>query len=173
VHAEVTQVGGGREAGQQGLQAGGFEGVGVVPGAVHRGRADGRDPAAEGRGDLQVHAGVAGLAGEQAGDRRPVPGGRDGPVDQGGPAAEDLPRVRDAAGQDPADDRAQPVPPPGHGGLGTAEDVPGDLLGDVRAHQGHHHGHRLVQADHRGAAARLDHVPGVGRDTRGQLGQLP
>jgi len=59
--------------------------------------------AAEGGGDLQVNAGVAGLAGEQVRDRRPFPGGRHGSVDQGGTAAEDLARVWDAVRQDPAD----------------------------------------------------------------------
>jgi len=83
---------------------------------VHRVRADGRDTASEGGGDLQIHAGVASRAGEQVRDRRPVPGGRNGPASQGGTAAEGVPRVRDAVRQDPADGGAQQVPPPGHGG---------------------------------------------------------
>ena len=173
VHAGVAQVGGGRQAGQQVFEAGGGEGVRVVPGAVHRVRADGRDAAAERGSDLQVHPGVAGLAGEQVRDRGPVPGGRDGAVDQGGAGAQDLAGAGHAAGEHPADDRAEQVPPPGDRGLGAAEDVPGHLLGDIRAHQRDHHGHRLVQADHRRGAARLDDVPRAGRDTRGQLGQLP
>ena len=85
LHAGVAQVGGGREAGEEVFEAGGGEGMGVVPGAVYRVRADGRDAAAEGGGDLQVHAGVAGLAGEQVRECRPVPGGCDGPVDRAVP----------------------------------------------------------------------------------------
>ena len=76
-------------------------------------------------------------------------------------------------GQDLADGGAPQVPSPRHSGLGAAEDAPGHLLGEVGAHQRDHHGHRLVQADHRRGAARLDHVPDAGRDTRGQLGKLP
>ncbi len=46
--------------------------------------------------------------------------------------------------------------------LGAADDVPGRLLGDIRAHQRDHYGHRLVQADHRRGAARLDQILDAG-----------
>ena len=72
---KVIQVGGGREASQQGFQAGGLKSVGVVPGAMQRVRVADRDTAAEGDCDLQAHTGVAGLAGEQLRDRRQAPEG--------------------------------------------------------------------------------------------------
>ena len=63
------------QASQQGLQAERGEGARIVPGAVHRSRTDSRETGAERGGDLQVHAGVTDLSGDQVRGGGPVPGG--------------------------------------------------------------------------------------------------
>ena len=64
----IAEVGDGVVAGDQVFEAGGGVGVRVVAGAVDGDRADRGHVSAEGCGDLDVHAGVPGLAGVQVQD---------------------------------------------------------------------------------------------------------
>jgi hypothetical protein len=160
VDAGVAEVGGGVHAGDQVLQARSGEGVRVVAGAGHGRRADRGEVAGHGGGDLDGHPRVPCLAGEQARDRRPVPDRADGAVHQQCSLPGELARAGHQLGEHLPDQRPQQVPAPGHGGLADPEDGPGDLLGDVLAHQRNHHRHRAQQADRGRAAAAAHHVPG-------------
>ena len=127
-------------------QPGRGEGVPVVAGAVHRDRTDRGKLAVEGGCDLQVHAGVSGLGGEQVRHVAPVPGRAHRAVDQHRSPSDDLAGVGYDLGQDVADHRSQQVPAAADGGLADAEHGAGEVLGHVLAHQAHHEGHRPEQS---------------------------
>src|SRR5215218_10993079 len=129
--ADVAQIGHRRVAGENLGQPGCGEGVRVVAGAVHRDRADSSKLAVEGGRDLQVHAGVSGLGGEQVRHVTPVPGRAHRSVDQYRSAADDLEWVGDDVGEGVADQRPQQVPAAADGGLADAEHGTGEVLGHV------------------------------------------
>jgi len=105
--ADVTQIGEGGMVGEDGRQAGCGVGVRVVAGAVHGDRADRDEGALEGGRDLQVHAGVAGLGGEQVRYVGPVPGRAYRAVDQHRSAPDHLTGVGYDLGEDLADHGSQ------------------------------------------------------------------
>ena len=151
VDADVAQVGEGGVVGEDVRQAGCGVGVRVVAGAVHGDRADRDEGAVEGGGDLQVHAGVAGLGGEQVRYVGPVPGRAHRAVDQHRSPSDDLAGVGYDLGQDVADHGSQQVPAAADGGLADPEHRPGEVLGHVLAYQAHHQGHRAEQPQREGS----------------------
>jgi hypothetical protein len=82
--ADVSKVCHGVQAREQVGQAGGRVGAGIMAGPGNRQRADRGDAPVQIGGDLDVHAGVASLAGVQIGNRPPVPGRTGGAVDEVG-----------------------------------------------------------------------------------------
>jgi hypothetical protein len=146
--------------------------VGVVACAVHRGRSDGGQSPVEGGGDLDVHAGIACLAGEQVGDRFPVPCRADRTVYQHCCLTDEIGGVDDELGERLADRGPAQVPPAADRGLADAEERPESVLGGVLADQRHDERDRAEQSQGVGPSGRAqpaDDVVYAG----GQLGQLP
>jgi hypothetical protein len=147
--------------------------VRVVPGAVNRDLSDGDQGAVEGRGDLQVHARVADLAGEQIRHRGPVPRRADRAVDQHRSGAGDLCRVGYDLGEDLTDHWAQQIPAAADRGLADSEHRAGELLGHVVPQQAHHHRHRPEQSQRDRSATRDELVAAHHMHSRHQISELP
>ena len=96
--AGVSEVGGGVNPGQNVLEPGCVKGVGVVPRAVDGEWADRGDIAVERRRTWMFIPAISSFAENRSGMRSPVPGGRDGAVDQRRPVVEDVARGRDEPG---------------------------------------------------------------------------
>nr|WP_245993092.1 hypothetical protein [Xylanimonas allomyrinae] len=147
----VLDVGGVGEDGDGLVGAGGgdlvgpadfLRGAGVVPGAVHGKRDVARAPVVEG-GDPDAEGLLVVLGIEVRRARSgSVARGDWGAVDKDGAALECLGQVTVVRCGDLPQDRQQVAPDPRDGGLPNAEQVAGQLLGQVVAHlhQNHRHG---------------------------------
>jgi hypothetical protein len=162
VDTDVAEVCDSGEAGDDLLEARGFEGVGVVPGAVDRDRPDGGDPCPS-----MDEATWTFMPAKPA-----FPENRSGTCFQSQvgvmvPSTRSVPRratsrVRDEARDRSPDDRPQQVPSAADRRLADTEERSRRFLGEVLAHQADDQHHRPVHADRRGPATLL-------RDLRQQL----